>query len=69
MSYIDLSNVKSNVKLLSVSSTSDDTASTATSDIILPQATRHAIEQGKKRGHVLWMENNIITSHALQRKG
>ena len=66
MPYTNLSEVK--LHSTSSYSTADDTASTATSDIVLPQATRHAISQGKKRGISLTMRSAKSTYKHGRRK-
>ena len=66
MSYVSLSEVK--LHSIDSRTDSDDTVSTATSDIVLPPATRHAIEQGNKRGISLSMRSAKSTYKHGRRK-
>ena len=66
MSYVSLSEVK--LHSIDSRTDSDDTVSTATSDAVLPPATRHAIEQGKKRGISLSMRSAKSTYKHGRRK-
>lgn len=47
ISYVPLAEIKS--ALCNTGSSTDDASSIATNDIVLPRATRHAVEQGVKR--------------------